>query len=121
MTLIYLVDMIFIVIFAVAGITKLGGNVWQRRQFAEIYHLPTWVRYVAGIEEVIGAGLLIAALFHPPLGLLATLWAALILTGWMITHSRIRNAFASPNRARLLLMLAIATLVLQFHLFWLDA
>lgn len=112
-----LVEVMLLVIFAIAGLTKLGGYVWQRRQFAEVYQLPTWVRYASGTEEVIGAALLMAALAYPPLGLAAGLWAAMILTGWMMTHSRVQGALASPDRARILLMLALATLTLQTLMF----
>lgn len=108
-----LVEILLIITFGFAGATKLGGAIWQRRQFAEVYQLPDWIRYVAGTEEVLGALLLMAALAYPPLSIAAGLWASMILVGWMMTHSRVKSALASPDHARVLLLLALATLLLQ--------
>ncbi|MFT5078107.1 MAG: hypothetical protein ACI825_000508 [Planctomycetota bacterium] len=84
-----------------------GGKAQTIRQEFEVYGLPSWMLYLVGFIKVGLSLLLIASIWFLELGDPAAIGLALMLTGSIIMHIKIKDPLLKSFPAALFLVLCL--------------
>jgi hypothetical protein len=84
-----------------------GGNAQTLKQEFEVYGLPSWMLYVVGFIKVGLSLLLIASIWFPEVEDIAAIGLALMLTGSIIMHLKIKDPLLKSFPAALFLVLCL--------------
>jgi len=99
--------------FLGAGGSKLAGSKEAVNDF-ERFGYPRWFMYVTGVVEITGAMGMLAGIFVPVVGILASLWLAAVMLGALFTHLRLKDPASKMVPALVLMVLALTVSAIRF-------
>lgn len=112
-TVAYVFQAMLILIFAMAGIGKVGCSKMHVESF-EKWRLPQWFRVFTGIVEIVGAALLLIGYWAPNYAMIGAFVLGITAIGGTITHWRVKDSIRESSMILIMGILACIVFFIYF-------